>query len=134
VHCPPPGPPFCKRRERCKFSTEWYPELIAVIDDATQYKGFSVDVMAAHVALIYAEHMGLAVDDASTWIPSERWCFWFLSEIAGYVKRRITQVVTTIEQTEVHRRVHEYNVRQIAFLMSKGMKRKYISGSDGKWI
>ena len=88
--------------------------------------------MAADASLIYATHMNLDIDDPAIWVPSERWCFWFLSEIAGYVKRRVTQVVSSIEQIEVHKRVHEYNVRQIAYLISKGMKLKYLSGSDGK--
>ena len=124
--------PLCFFRERCKFDPSWYPELTATIEDSTQYMGFSVEVMAAHASLIYAEHLGLDIDDPALWIPSERWCFWYLSEIAGYVKRRVTQLVKTIEQTEVHGHVHAYNVRQTAYLMSLGMHPKYISGSDGK--
>ena len=113
------APLFC--RERCKFDPSWYAELTAAVDDATQFKGFSVEVMAAHVSLIYASHMALDIKDPDVWVPSERWCFWFLSEIAGYVKRRVTQVVMTIEQTEVHKRVHnrlphvERNEAQVHF-------------------
>ena len=90
--------------------------------------------MAAIVCEMYARHMNIDLMDPTLWFPSDRWCQWYLEVIAGYVRRRHTQGIKSPEETEIHKRVHEYNVRKIAYLLSLGMHPKYISGSDGENI
>ena len=100
-------------------------EILALIDQT----GFSVDDVAAFASKIYREDAGEA-EGSPTWIPSTRWCYYFLHRM-GYTPRRITtHTESTPEQLADQDRLHAINVGEVAMERAAGLPRKFFFMSD----
>jgi hypothetical protein len=63
-------------------------------------------------------------------LPSDRWCRWFLRE-NGYALRRITSNPFTPVQLAKQDELHQFNLERLAVLKSKeGLTDEFIIGKD----
>jgi hypothetical protein len=112
------------------FGLHLIPELVALCSDMIDVAGCGVDVVAAFASTVYHESLGATAEEL-VWVPSPRWCYWFLHEHLKLVPRRITSHGTaSAEQVEMQARLHALNVEYIALARAGGLPDKYIIGSD----
>ena len=115
--------------EQSVFKGHLVLELKKHCEEVIDIAGFGPDLVSALASQVYHQSLDEPVD--SVWIPSPRWCYWFMHEHLGLVPRRIgSHEAASPEQVELQARLHQLNVEYVAIALSEGLPRKYIIGSD----
>jgi hypothetical protein len=115
--------------EQSVFKAHLVTELKKLCEEVIGIAGFGPDLVSALASQVYHQCLDEPVD--SVWIPSPRWCYWFMHEHLGLVPRRIgSHDAASPEQVELQARLHQLNVEYVAIALSEGLPPKYIIGSD----
>lgn len=110
------------------FLKEWYKKLREDCLPLKDITGFGVPTVRALAVDIYLAEMGDSTEEV--WEPSDSWCLSFLKNHLGLTRRRVTGSMIPPSQRDVQERLHNSNIRRIAFLLAEGLDPKYIIGAD----
>ena len=111
------------------FEDAWYPKVLKLIDEHMDDKCFGPQLVADFVAEVYAAETESPLNEA--WVPSERWCYWFMRTQAKLVVRRFTGFRASPEAAATQLRLHGLNLNRLALALDDGwLTEKYILGAD----
>ena len=114
------------------FGPHLYPALKAHCGEMVNLTGFGPELVARFASDIYDGDLHIEEGEAAdVWVPSSRWCYWFMHVHLGLVPRRITSHDTASpEQVALQTRLHAYNEDTIAIARHEGIPLWAILGSD----